>query len=159
MTPKMQPFWWFKKPAAPPVPTERIVDGGFEEGIAWVYYEAFRTDAEYHTGAWSCYFPVFTQPYVEQTLDIPVLGSSVISASFYIFDNGSPYDSVFYLTLYYDDDTDESFKIQASKFNEWVIVDFLSYINTAKTLTKIRFRALNEDVAWTYLIDDVSLMA
>ena len=152
---KLFPFWKLKTP--PPTITERIINGGFEDGDApWVYYGAWRDDAMSHTGLWSCYIPRFDAYYVEQTLSVPVLGSKVTVAQFAMFDVALTGQLT--LTLFYDDATQDDIP-RVGLLNEWAVKDFKININPAKTLTKIRFTCNTPVSSIAYSVDDVTVQA
>jgi hypothetical protein len=150
---KLFPFWWLVSVAAI---TDLILNGDFEDGEApWVWSGgAFRDSAMHYHGDWSAYIPTASYGYIEQTLTYPCKGVNITVATCALY-NGGGWDSAMVLTLYYDDGTSESFVISAP-LNEWAIVDFLSHINTAKILTKIRFGA-SYPASWFYSIDLVIL--
>jgi len=139
---------------------EIIVNGGFETGALDPWYNArdfcgqtcqpwATTNSNPHSGTYSA----MDIGNIELRQDfVPVAGSSITSASFWV-NNSAGVDAV---DFFYTDSSDEEFVV-FSTANTWNFVDVTADVNPSKTL--MGFSIWSCDPSCVTYVDDVSIVS
>jgi len=159
MTAKMQPFWWFKKPAITCPEGEQLTNGDFELGnlTGWEIIQGWAeawTDNP-HSGIYSGMLGEWC--FIRQTLATPLLVSCVLEFKFWAR-HESTYDSgLITVIAHYTDATESSADVYAPYTLEYEQFDLLFMLESGKTIEYIEFQAKGDPIH-TH-IDDVSMIS
>ena len=156
MNAKMQPFWWFKKPEAPPCPSgEQLTNEGFETGdlTGWVGTgDTYVTDEYKRSGNYSCNIDLIRGVY--QTLAEPLLVDCVDVAELYSRRTEESGSGAFTVMVYFTDGSQDG-KNDWAPYGEWKKLDFKDILVSGKIIERIGI--INGGESTRILIDDVSL--
>jgi hypothetical protein len=170
----MQPFWWFKAPAVPPI-TKWITDGDFEVNPSDPYTWDTDTstwlelDAANHTvgGAYGMYLTGwgFTGYFEQDILTLkgqacPVNDITVLDIWYKENSYSIETDNYFDVIVTYSDDTEQTVSILKEKDYEWhnAGLTVLAALTAGKSITKIRLqKTWPRDGDSLTFIDDVRI--
>jgi len=174
MTPKMQPFWWFKAPAVPPI-TEWILDGDFEvdpsDPYTWNIDNSTWISNAYsnHTpgGAYGMYLTGYgLTVYFEQDIltlqgqACPVDDITVLDIWYKENSYSIETDNYFDVIITYSDEEEQTVSILKEKDYEWHNAGstVLAALTAGKSIAKIRVQktAPRDNNSLTY-IDDIRI--
>jgi len=160
---KMQPFWWFKKPAIVCPAGEQIVNGGFETGdfTGWIYNSSEVTNAQKHSGNYSCFLGISpTEGYIEQDLAEPIAIECIQSCGCFILPSVG--DGALYFTITYEDYTTNYRRYDFGQSGEWSYIDFMAFLNAEADLKKKIIHVAYSSTGLLglkgFYVDDVSLV-
>ena len=139
---------------------EQIVNGGFETGdfTGWEYNPWVIVANYYpHSGTYHAVLE-YTPPggWIKQTFTPAIPIECIASLSFWMMNClGSSYNCTTKVTLYYDDDTENSTEFSVK--GEYELLNLLPFLISGKKLSYVKFEAAVTTEAAPY-IDDVSLI-
>ena len=149
-TPKMQPFWWFKKPPCPS--GEQIINGDFEDGeTGWTFGSANSniSTAYAHSPTHSVFSYSDGTGFYQAISNLPV--ACVQSLTFWAI---SPHGTgTMQIKITYTDDTYTL--IDYSHEDSWTQEDVTAQLEAGKTIKEVRFLSSTDNPTY---IDDVSLI-
>lgn len=155
---RLFPFW---RLVPPPIPTERMINGGFEivDWVGWSHgIGAYQVETIHtHAGAYACLLEYYaTEPWISQTLSEPVLVSSI--ASFTLWASHIAGSNKLKVTVTYSDTTTEIIELTIfTPLEEYIECNLLPYLDTSKSVSAVRAEVYETDaLTW---VDDISLMA
>jgi len=152
MTPKVQPFWWFKPPAIICPEGEQVVNGGFETGdfTGWTNNGADISTQYVHSGTYSAFLYSAS---IQQDFATPILKECIESFGFWVYfiDTGILPDA--WCDVYFSDG--DMISVPILQIAGWTYYDILAQIPNGKSVSYFVFRAGS---TYWYWLDDVSLI-
>lgn len=156
MTPKMHPFWWFKKPAITCPEGEQITNGGFETGLLspWQTNTPSVTQVvtySPHSGSYCLRLGVGSDVWQDLTILVDCIQSFRLWGKL-VQEVEEP--DLIIIVNYTDGDRTE---VHLTGATDWVEVDILPHLTSGKTIESIwcYYQVIN---GYAY-VDDVSLMS
>jgi len=129
---------------------EQIINGDFETGnlTGWESRHVSVTNWTKHAGNYSV--ELWENGYIKQIFTTPIPKSNITSATLYYYNNGL---NNLNLTIGYSDNTSTTKTL--NRVTEWTFYDYLSDIETGKSVNYIK---IEESGCETLYVDDISLI-